>query len=92
MPARIRRTLIVGLEFDAATALAGHANPLVPMRVYADDLRRASERNAAVLAFARVRSKHRFPGVLINQANASEPERTPNLAILATTRSEPRRI
>jgi integrase len=46
--------LIVGLELDAATAskLAGHANPQVTMRVYADDFRRASERNAAVLARA----------------------------------------
>jgi integrase len=46
--------LIVGLELDAATAskLAGHANPQVTMRLYADDFRRASERNAAVLARA----------------------------------------
>jgi integrase len=46
--------LIVGLELDAATAskLAGHANPQVTMRVYADDFRKASERNAAVLARA----------------------------------------
>jgi integrase len=46
--------LIVGLELDAATTakLAGHANPQVTMRVYADDFRRASERNAAVLARA----------------------------------------
>jgi hypothetical protein len=29
--------------------LAGHANPHVTMRVYADDFRKASERNAAVL-------------------------------------------
>ena len=44
--------LIVALELDAATTskLAGHANPQVTMRVYADDFRRASERNAAVLA------------------------------------------
>jgi integrase len=43
--------LIVGLELDAATTskLAGHANPGVTMRVYADDFRKASERNAAVL-------------------------------------------
>jgi integrase len=43
--------LIVGLELDAATTskLAGHANPQVTMRVYADDFRKASERNAAVL-------------------------------------------
>jgi integrase len=43
--------LIVGLELDAATTskLAGHANPNVTMRVYADDFRKASERNAAVL-------------------------------------------
>ena len=32
--------------------LAGHANPNVTMRVYADDFRKASERNAAVLARA----------------------------------------
>jgi integrase len=46
--------LIVGLELDAATAskLAGHANPQVTMRVYADDFRKAAERNAAVLARA----------------------------------------
>jgi integrase len=46
--------LIVGLELDAATAskLAGHANPHVTMRVYADDFRKASERNAVVLARA----------------------------------------
>jgi integrase len=46
--------LIVGLELDAATAskLAGHANPQVTMRLYADDFRRASERNADVLARA----------------------------------------
>lgn len=44
--------LIVGLELDAATAskLARHANPRVTMRVYADDFRKATERNAAVLA------------------------------------------
>jgi integrase len=43
--------LIVGLELDAATTskLAGHANPQVTMRVYADDFRKTSERNAAVL-------------------------------------------
>jgi integrase len=43
--------LIVGLELDAATTakLAGHANPEVTMRGYADDFRKASERNAAVL-------------------------------------------
>ena len=43
--------LIVGLELDAATTpkLAGHANPQVTMRVYLDDFRKASERNAAVL-------------------------------------------
>jgi integrase len=43
--------LIVSLELDAATTskLAGHANPHVTMRVYADDFRKASERNAAVL-------------------------------------------
>jgi integrase len=46
--------LIVGLELDAATAskLAGHANAQVTMRVYADDFRKAAERNAAVLARA----------------------------------------
>jgi integrase len=46
--------LIVRLELDAATAskLAGHANPQVTMRVYADDFRKATERNAAVLARA----------------------------------------
>jgi integrase len=46
--------LIIGLELDAATTskLAGHANPNVTMRVYADDFRKASERNAAVLARA----------------------------------------
>jgi integrase len=46
--------LIVGLELDAATTskLAGHADPGVTMRVYADDFRHASERNAAVLARA----------------------------------------
>ena len=46
--------LIVGLELDAATTskLAGHANPNVTMRVYADDFRKATERNAAVLARA----------------------------------------
>ena len=40
--------LIVGLELDAATTskLAGHADPGVTMRVYADDFRQASERNA----------------------------------------------
>ena len=39
---------------DAATTskLAGHANPNVTMRVYADDFRKATERNAAVLARA----------------------------------------
>jgi integrase len=43
-----------GLELDAATAskLAGHANPQVTMRVYTDDFRKATERNAAVLARA----------------------------------------
>jgi integrase len=43
--------LIVGLELDAATTskLAGHANPNVTMRVYADDFRKSSERDAAVL-------------------------------------------
>lgn len=43
--------LIVGLELDAATTskLAGHANPGVTMRVYADDFRQTSERNAVVL-------------------------------------------
>jgi len=43
-----------GLELDAATTskLAGHANPHVTMRVYADDFRKAGERNAAVLARA----------------------------------------
>jgi hypothetical protein len=42
------------LELDAATAskLAGHADPGVTMRVYADDFRKATERNAAVLARA----------------------------------------
>jgi integrase len=46
--------LIVGLELDAATTskLAGHANPSVTMRVYADDFRKSSERNAAVLVRA----------------------------------------
>ena len=46
--------LIVRLELDAATAskLAGHADPGVTMRVYADDFRKATERNAAVLARA----------------------------------------
>ena len=46
--------LIVGLGLDAATTskLAGHANPSVTMRVYADDFRKATERNAAVLARA----------------------------------------
>jgi integrase len=46
--------LIVGLELDAATTakLAGHANSQVTMRVYADDFRKAAERNAAVLARA----------------------------------------
>ncbi len=46
--------LIVGLELDAATTskLAGHANPNVTMRVYADDFRKATERNTAVLARA----------------------------------------
>jgi integrase len=46
--------LIVGLELDAATTskLAGHADPSVTMRVYADDFRHTSERNAAVLARA----------------------------------------
>jgi hypothetical protein len=46
--------LIVRLELDAATTskLAGHANPQVTMRVYADDFREASERHAAVLARA----------------------------------------
>jgi integrase len=38
-------------RLDAATTakLARHANPQVTMRVYADDFRKASERNAAVL-------------------------------------------
>jgi integrase len=46
--------LIVGLGLDPATTskLAGHADPGVTMRVYADDFRQASERNAAVLARA----------------------------------------
>jgi integrase len=46
--------LIVGLELDAATTskLAGHANPNVTMRVYADDFCKTSDRNAAVLARA----------------------------------------
>jgi hypothetical protein len=46
--------LIVGLGLDAATTskLAGHADPSITMRVYADDFRQASERNAAVLARA----------------------------------------
>jgi integrase len=46
--------LIVGLGLDAATAskLVGHANPQVTMRVYADDFRKASDRNEAVLALA----------------------------------------
>jgi integrase len=46
--------MIVGLELDAATMskLVGHADPNVTMRVYADDFRKASERNAAVLARA----------------------------------------
>jgi integrase len=50
--------LIVGLELDAATTskLAGRANPNVTMRVYADDFRKASERNAAVLKRAAERS------------------------------------
>jgi integrase len=49
--------LIVGLELDAATTskLAGHANPNVTTRVYAEDFRKASERNAAVLARAAAR-------------------------------------
>lgn len=43
--------LIVGLELDAVTTskLAGRSNPQITMRVYADDFRKASERNAAVL-------------------------------------------
>jgi integrase len=46
--------LIVDLELDAVTTskLAGHANANVTTRVYADDFRKASERNAAVLARA----------------------------------------
>jgi integrase len=46
--------LIVGMGLDAATTskLAGHANQQITMRVYADDFRQASERNAAVLARA----------------------------------------
>lgn len=46
--------LIVGLGLDAATTskLAGHSDPGVTMRVYADDFRQATERNAAVLARA----------------------------------------
>ncbi len=46
--------LIVGLELDAATTskLAGHANPNATMRVYAEDFRRSTEPNAAVLARA----------------------------------------
>jgi integrase len=54
-PHSLRKTytshLIVGLELDAVTTskLAGHSNPQVTMRVYADDFRKASERNAAVL-------------------------------------------
>jgi integrase len=45
---------VAGLELDAATAskLAGHANPNLTMRVYADDFRKATERNADVLARA----------------------------------------
>ena len=55
LPISLRHTytshLIVDLELEAATVakLAGHANPPVTMRVYADDFRKASERNAAVL-------------------------------------------
>jgi integrase len=46
--------LIVGLELDPATVskLAGHADPQVTLRVYAAEYRKASERNAAVLARA----------------------------------------
>jgi hypothetical protein len=39
-------------ERPGGAGLAGHANPEVTMRVYADDFRRAPERNAAVLARA----------------------------------------
>ena len=54
-PHSLRKTytshLIVGLGLDAVTTsqLAGHANPQVTMRVYADDFRKAAERNKAVL-------------------------------------------
>jgi hypothetical protein len=44
----------------------------------------ASDRS---LLFASVRSNRLFSGFPIGRANASEPERTPNLAILATPRS-----
>jgi integrase len=46
--------LIVTLGLDAATTskLAGHADPGVTMRVYAEDFRQVSERNALVLARA----------------------------------------
>src|SRR4030095_3963979 len=49
-PHALRKTytshLIVGLELDPVTTskLAGHSNPQVTMRVYADDFRKASQR------------------------------------------------
>ena len=56
--------LIVDLELDAATTskLAGHANPNVTMRVCADDFRKATDRNAAVLARAAERGFGTGPG------------------------------
>jgi hypothetical protein len=40
--------------------------------------------------FAPVRSNRLFAAVPLQRANGSEPERTPNLAILATTPAGPR--
>jgi hypothetical protein len=37
------------LDPSTTSKLAGHADPSVTMRVYADDFRNASARNAAVL-------------------------------------------
>jgi integrase len=42
----------LGLDIATTSKLAGHSNPNVTMRVYADDFRQTSERNAAVLARA----------------------------------------
>jgi hypothetical protein len=46
----------------------------------------ASDVRVRSLEFAQ---EHRFPGPLRSGANPSEPERTPNLAILATLQDQP---